>query len=226
MSNHSTNWDKANNESKIVNESLTTELERYKERVKNFEQRFNVDLSGHEKFIDSQMDDMIRMKNTKFAAFEMEIDTLKQALSKHVKEKESLLTTLNEYFEQNDLRAQLQAKDTVISKLKETIHSLRQNANPVKVKQDMDEIETINIELEHSVAKLLSKNEKLNKEKEHLKKTYKELYDSIKPTRVHAKEQCDALIVNLHSKSKENADLKSQIQEKVFANTTLKIELR
>ncbi|GJY50699.1 hypothetical protein Tco_0441546 [Tanacetum coccineum] len=79
----------------IVNESLTAELERYKERVKILEQRFNVDLSGREKFIDSQMDDMIRMKNIKFAAFETEIDTLKQALFKHVQEKESLLTTLN-----------------------------------------------------------------------------------------------------------------------------------
>ncbi|GJU45204.1 hypothetical protein Tco_1202470 [Tanacetum coccineum] len=85
----------AYNESKIVNESLTAELERYKERVKILEQRFNVDLSSREKFIDSQMDDMIRIKNTKFAAFETEIDTLKQTLSKHVKEKESLLTTLN-----------------------------------------------------------------------------------------------------------------------------------
>ncbi|GKA57538.1 reverse transcriptase domain-containing protein, partial [Tanacetum coccineum] len=85
----------ANNESKIINESLTVELERYKERVKILKQRFNVDLSGREKFIDLQMDDMIRMKNTKFAAFETEIDTLKQTLSKHVKEKESLLTTLN-----------------------------------------------------------------------------------------------------------------------------------
>ncbi|GJV64371.1 hypothetical protein Tco_1475199 [Tanacetum coccineum] len=41
------------------------------------------------------MDDMIRMKNTKFTTFEMEIDTLNQTFSKHVKEKESLLTTLN-----------------------------------------------------------------------------------------------------------------------------------
>ncbi|GKC11021.1 hypothetical protein Tco_1007803 [Tanacetum coccineum] len=90
-----TQQDKANNESKIVNESLTAELERYKERAKILEQRFNVDLSSHEKFIDSQIDDMIRMKNAKFAAFETEIDTLKQTLSKHVKEKESLLTTLN-----------------------------------------------------------------------------------------------------------------------------------
>ncbi|GJU69363.1 copia protein [Tanacetum coccineum] len=59
MSNHATNWDKVNNESKIVNESLTAELERYKKRVKILEQRFNFDLSGREKFIDSQMDDMI-----------------------------------------------------------------------------------------------------------------------------------------------------------------------
>ncbi|GKB35873.1 retrovirus-related pol polyprotein from transposon TNT 1-94 [Tanacetum coccineum] len=260
MFNHITNWDKANNESKIANESLTAKLERYKKRVKILEQRFNDDLSSHEKFIDSQMDDIIRMKNTKFATFEMKIDTLKQTLSKHVKEKESLLTTLNgfkmefnqresksidkeiinptlydgnvlskthdvfpvvdeeetlildeaklvkkndvyielskrfsnleqhcislevamqlnkeifqkdkssdnqndpeiqEYCEQNDLKAQLQAKDTVISKLKETIHSLRDNVNPAKVKKDIDEIETINIELEHNLkAQILKK---------------------------------------------------------------------
>ncbi|GJU49712.1 hypothetical protein Tco_1219267 [Tanacetum coccineum] len=54
-----------NNKSKMVNESLTAKLDRYKERVKILEQRFNVDLSSHEKFIDLQMDDMIRMKNTK-----------------------------------------------------------------------------------------------------------------------------------------------------------------
>ncbi|GKD91183.1 retrovirus-related pol polyprotein from transposon TNT 1-94 [Tanacetum coccineum] len=102
------------------------------------------------------------------------------------------------------MQAQLHAKDTVISKLKEIIHSLRDNANPDKVKKDIDEIETINIELEHSVAKLLSKNEKLNKDKEHLKKTYKELYDLIKLTRVRAKEQCEALIDNLNF-SKPNA---------------------
>ncbi|GJR27641.1 hypothetical protein Tco_1103873 [Tanacetum coccineum] len=91
MSNHVTNWDKANQEIKIVNESLTDELGRYKEQVKTFEQRQNVDLSSHEKLIDSQMDDMIR--NT--CAFKQEIDSLKQTLSNQVKEKESLLQTFN-----------------------------------------------------------------------------------------------------------------------------------
>ncbi|GJR11873.1 hypothetical protein Tco_0794525 [Tanacetum coccineum] len=48
MSNHVTNWDNVNQETKTVNESLTAELERYKERVKTFKQRLNVDLSSRE----------------------------------------------------------------------------------------------------------------------------------------------------------------------------------
>nr|GEX04899.1 hypothetical protein [Tanacetum cinerariifolium] len=52
--------EKANQEKN--NESLTVELERYKERVKTFEQRLNIDLSTREKMIDSQMDDMIKEK--------------------------------------------------------------------------------------------------------------------------------------------------------------------
>ncbi|GJV69400.1 hypothetical protein Tco_1484909 [Tanacetum coccineum] len=118
------------------------------------------------------------------------------------------------YFENNNLKAQLQAKYTIICKLKEHIKSMRENNKEEKVKQEMDEIETINIELEHSVAKLLSENECLHKEIEHLKKIYKDQSDSIKKTRALSKEQCDSLIAQLNSKSMENADLKGQIQEK------------
>ncbi|GKC16271.1 hypothetical protein Tco_1013053 [Tanacetum coccineum] len=82
-----------------------------------------------------------------------------------------------EYFENNDLKAQLQAKDTTIRKLKELIKSMRENDKEEKVKQDMDEIETINIELEHNVVKLLYENELLHKEIEHLKKVYKDQFD-------------------------------------------------
>nr|GFC43034.1 hypothetical protein [Tanacetum cinerariifolium] len=44
------------------NKSVTAKLERYKEQVKIFKQRLNMDLSTHEKMIDSQMDDMIKEK--------------------------------------------------------------------------------------------------------------------------------------------------------------------
>ncbi|GJY80382.1 retrovirus-related pol polyprotein from transposon TNT 1-94 [Tanacetum coccineum] len=59
-----------------------------------------------------------------------------------------------EYFKNNDLKAQLQAKDTTICNLKEHIKSIRENNKEEKVKQEMDEIETINIELEHRMFKL------------------------------------------------------------------------
>ncbi|GKB88691.1 hypothetical protein Tco_0960963 [Tanacetum coccineum] len=132
----------------------------------------------------------------------------------------------SEYFENNDLKAQLQEKDTTINKLRNHIKSLRESDKKDKVKQDMNDIETINIELEHSVAKLLSKNELLPKEIEHLKKIYKDQFDSIKMTQALSKEHYDSLIAQLNSKSMENADLKGQIQEKVFGTTTLQNELR
>ncbi|GJX89206.1 hypothetical protein Tco_0341220 [Tanacetum coccineum] len=57
---------------------------------------------------------------------------------------------------------------------------LNVKSNEAKVKNDIDVSETINIELEHSVAKLLAENEQLHKEKGHLKQTYKDLFDCTK----------------------------------------------
>ncbi|GKD74635.1 hypothetical protein Tco_1332917 [Tanacetum coccineum] len=48
MTDHVANVDKENQTNKMVNESLTAELERYKERVAIFEQRLNVDLNKRE----------------------------------------------------------------------------------------------------------------------------------------------------------------------------------
>ncbi|GJT26517.1 hypothetical protein Tco_0906792 [Tanacetum coccineum] len=119
-----------------------------------------------------------------------------------------------EFFEINDLKAQLQAKTTLICNLKNQIKSVKEASNEAKLKKEINVLETINIELESSVAKLLAENEKLNKENEHLKQTYKELYDSIKKTRIQMKDHNDSLIAQVNSKTVENADLKAQIQEK------------
>ncbi|GJU06948.1 putative late blight resistance protein homolog R1B-23 [Tanacetum coccineum] len=136
------------------------------------------------------------------------------------------LPEFREFFVINDLKAQLQAKTTLICDLKKHIKSVKEASNEAKVKDDIDVIETINIELEHSVAKLLTSNEQLHKENEHLKQTYKELFDSIKKTKVQNKENSESLISQINQKSVENADLKAQFQEKVFANAALKNELR
>ncbi|GKC80139.1 retrovirus-related pol polyprotein from transposon TNT 1-94, partial [Tanacetum coccineum] len=81
-----------NKDNLIANESLSTKLERYKERVKLLKERQNVDLSTREKLI---MDDIIREKNAQFADFEKEINYLKQTLSEQSKEKELLTKTFN-----------------------------------------------------------------------------------------------------------------------------------
>ncbi|GJR28013.1 hypothetical protein Tco_1104245 [Tanacetum coccineum] len=75
--------------------------------------------------------------------------------------------------------------DTSSSSRTYITHVVYADIRPVKDKEPMAEVlETINIELEHSVAKLLAEDEKLHKENEHLRQTYKDLYDSIKKMRV------------------------------------------
>nr|GEW70214.1 retrovirus-related Pol polyprotein from transposon TNT 1-94 [Tanacetum cinerariifolium] len=123
-------------------------------------------------------------------------------------------------------KAQSQENDTIIRKLKDRIKSLSGKDSVDNVKKDIDEIETINIELEHSVAKLLSENENLRKEREHLKSIYKDQFDSIRKTRIQSKEQCASFIAQINAKSVENSYLNAQLQEKVFTIATLKNELR
>ncbi|GKC62158.1 hypothetical protein Tco_1089756 [Tanacetum coccineum] len=131
--NHVNNWEKANKEQN--NESVTAELERYKERVKTFEQRLNIDLSSREKMIDSQMDDMIKEK----LALKEQVDSLEQNLSKQIKEKECLLQTFtvfkneskekeNKYMENEiDLEKKIKELDNIIFKVgqsAQTVHML------------------------------------------------------------------------------------------------------
>nr|GEZ15648.1 hypothetical protein [Tanacetum cinerariifolium] len=69
--------------------------------------------------------------------------------------------TFAELFEINDLKAQAQAKDTVILKLKEKLHSLNGDVNERKVKSEVEEIETLNIELDHKSAEVFDFNASL-----------------------------------------------------------------
>nr|GFA46252.1 integrase, catalytic region, zinc finger, CCHC-type, peptidase aspartic, catalytic [Tanacetum cinerariifolium] len=96
--------------------------------------------------------------------------------------------TFAELFETNELKAQIQEKDTVILKLKEKIKS---SSGDVKER-----------------------------------KTYKQLFDSIKSLRVPSKEQCDDLINEVNLKSVEVADLNASLQEKVLVITALKEQLK
>ncbi|GJS79975.1 retrovirus-related pol polyprotein from transposon TNT 1-94 [Tanacetum coccineum] len=374
MTNHVNNWEKANKEQK--NESITAELERYKERVKIFKQRLNIDLSSREKMIDSQMDDMIKEKlalkeNENKIDLEKNIKELdnivykagqstqtvhmltkpqsfygnihKQALdyqnpfylkkaqrikptlydgcvisekhdampmvddeetlileeesrskmSEKAKDPEAIkqnishkpidyekLNRLTEDFgkhfsSQQELSAEqafwfrivnpsiepsytppvivdvpselskvslvnaslkklkfhLTQFDSVVRKRTtpsalEEGYYLRENTKEENVNPDKCDLEPINKELENNVAKLISENERLCNEINHVKQVFKDQFESIKQTRVRHKEQCESLINKLNLKSMELEDLKAQIQDKVFVITSLKNDLR
>ncbi|GJV36192.1 hypothetical protein Tco_1408669 [Tanacetum coccineum] len=76
------NCTKINLENKSVNNTLTAELERYKEQVKVLKEGQNVDLRSNDNVSDS-------------SAQSVEIDRLKQTLFEHLKEKESLMQTVS-----------------------------------------------------------------------------------------------------------------------------------
>ncbi|GJS01345.1 hypothetical protein Tco_0317853 [Tanacetum coccineum] len=86
------------------------------------------------------------------------------------------------------------------------------SSNKAKIEKEIDVLETMNIELEHSVAKL-------RKENETLKQHYKDLYDSIKITRSKTTEQTTSLLAN-------NAELKSSVQTSaVYEKTSPRSDL-
>nr|GEU78461.1 hypothetical protein [Tanacetum cinerariifolium] len=94
-------------------------------------------------------------------SFELAMQLNKENLQKKntfVNQTEPLFDQL---FELNNLKAEHQAKYTTIEKLKENIKRLNKTSTTNNVKKDIDEIETINIELEHRVTKLIAKNEHL-----------------------------------------------------------------
>ncbi|GJR77931.1 integrase, catalytic region, zinc finger, CCHC-type containing protein [Tanacetum coccineum] len=75
-----------NQDNKSVNDTLTAELERYKEQVKVLKEGQNVDLKSKDNVSDS-------------CEQSVEIDRLKQTLSEHLKEKESLMQTKSQQLE-------------------------------------------------------------------------------------------------------------------------------
>nr|GEX11826.1 hypothetical protein [Tanacetum cinerariifolium] len=93
--------------------------------------------------------------------------------------------------------------------------------NEANIKREINVLETRNIDLESSVARLLAENEKLNKKNEHLKQTYKDLSDSIKKTSVQTKDHADSLIVQLSSLKNELRKSKGNSVDINFAPSIL-----
>nr|GEV60004.1 hypothetical protein [Tanacetum cinerariifolium] len=240
MTDHVANLDKENQTNKMVNESLTVELERYKERVTSFKQR-----------------------NAKFEAFQQEIDTLKQTLSNHCSVDKNALEIhikqlridndqlLNQIISQEIMHIVVNSVDildvsqsyvnecnkrleleTELLKKKDDNSGENQNASTFnqlfknELKAQSQEKDTVIRKLKDMIKSLTINDrvENVKKDIDEIERINIELEQSV--THVRSKEHSDSLIAQINAKSVENSYLNAQLQEKVFAIASLKTELR
>nr|GEU37326.1 spindle assembly checkpoint component MAD1-like [Tanacetum cinerariifolium] len=132
-----TNCNKVNDDNLIANETLSAELERYKERVKLLEERQNVNLCTREKLI---INDIIRDKDAQFADFKKEINSIKQTLFEQLKEKESLIKTFNVFKSESKEKEAKNIDNEIalekkVKELDNIVHKMGQSAQTVQSKE-------------------------------------------------------------------------------------------
>ncbi|GJU35615.1 hypothetical protein Tco_1183969 [Tanacetum coccineum] len=118
--------------------------------------------------------------------------------------------SFDQLFELNELKAQSQEKDTVIKKLKERIKSLSGKMNEDKIKKDLEEIEIINIELDHRSAEISNLNTSLQEKVlviTALKDDLKKLKGKVVVDNVVMKQTIDPKMLKInHSKLNVNSE--------------------
>ncbi|GJZ16660.1 hypothetical protein Tco_0552783 [Tanacetum coccineum] len=201
-----------------VNDTLTAELERYKEQVKVLKEGQNVDLRSNDNVLDSSTQSV-------------EIDRLKQTLSEHLKEKESLMQTvslLKDDFKKEEsrnidreiaLEMRIKQLDNIVFKrdliLSQTVHILTETCfflwihttkqalgfqNPFYLKKAQQ------LELKLYVGNVIEKTNSI-------------VIPDSEETLLLAEE-------SLNLKSVEISDLNASLQEKVLEITAFKDDLR
>ncbi|GJV44576.1 hypothetical protein Tco_1429112 [Tanacetum coccineum] len=95
----------ANEQNKVVNESLTAELVRYKEQVEIYEKRARFELTESEQKIDEQLRIIITDRNYKEESLKKELHSLKMQLNSTNNNNKSMVeevTTLKKAFKQKE----------------------------------------------------------------------------------------------------------------------------
>ncbi|GJW34320.1 retrovirus-related pol polyprotein from transposon TNT 1-94 [Tanacetum coccineum] len=146
------NCTKINLENKNVNDTLTAKLERYKEQVKVLNEGQNVDLRSNDNVSDS-------------SAQSVEIDRLKQTLSEHLKEKESLMQTVS--FLKDDLKKEESRNIDREVALEKRIKQLDNINSVISTEPTLSRRPTI-VEVPKDLPKVSMVNTSLKKLKHHL----------------------------------------------------------
>ncbi|GJY67519.1 hypothetical protein Tco_0469757 [Tanacetum coccineum] len=275
MTDHVAHLDKENHTNKIVNESLTAELERYKERIAIFEQRLNVDLNKPQRIQPTLYDGSVIAKEHVVISVIDDEETL--ILEEHSRSK-----MLDKQNDPISIEKKIKISPIDYSKLNKIKEDFVTSPTPVRIEAPSELPKCLELETELLTKKdLIEKDvyDKLLKSYSTLEKhcislelttqlnqevfqkdnfhenqnapTFNQLFelnelkapsqemDSVirklkdrikslsgKDKLVQSKEHYDSLIAQINAKSVENSKLNAQLQEKIFAITDLKNELK
>ncbi|GJZ21353.1 retrovirus-related pol polyprotein from transposon TNT 1-94 [Tanacetum coccineum] len=201
MSSRVAKCNKVQQENLIVNETLTTELESYKEQVKLFEERQKFDLNDREKYIDGQLRQVIIDRNAKVEDFEKQIDSLKLQLNATVESHNTLSTTVDvlkkEYKQKEDkyldvviaLQNKNKALDNVVYKMLEekympcdghtivkthdalSVIDTEKMSHPTKVETRVSSVPVLKKEIPRELPTISLVKDSFHKMKEHVNKS-------------------------------------------------------
>ncbi|GKF38216.1 hypothetical protein Tco_0118277, partial [Tanacetum coccineum] len=110
----------ANKPDIVVNDSLTSELARYKELVGEYEKRAKFELTDRERKIDEQMRIIISDRNRKETSLKSELHSAQILLSStvdHYKSKTEEVTFLKKDFKQKEVEVRLRTNKSVWTKV-------------------------------------------------------------------------------------------------------------
>ncbi|GJU73077.1 retrovirus-related pol polyprotein from transposon TNT 1-94 [Tanacetum coccineum] len=137
----------------IVNIIVNSSVDNSDVNVRECEKCLNLETELQTDFVEKEIYDKLFKSFTTLEkhCISLEVDT---QLNQEIFQRDNSVSnqsapSFDQLFELNELKAQSQEKDTVIKKLKERIKALSGKKNEDKIKQELEEIETINIELDH-----------------------------------------------------------------------------
>ncbi|GJX54309.1 retrovirus-related pol polyprotein from transposon TNT 1-94 [Tanacetum coccineum] len=142
MSNQVAKRNKVDKVNKTINESLTAELEIYKDQINFFKERRKFELNDREKYIDSQLREVTVDRNAKVVDFQNQLHSFKLQLSATVESHKTLSTTVDvlkqeckakkdKYYEEIiDLEKKNKALDNMIYKMGQSTQTMHMLTKP------------------------------------------------------------------------------------------------
>nr|GEV15525.1 hypothetical protein [Tanacetum cinerariifolium] len=151
----------------IVNIVVTANVNYAYEHVNEYKRRVTLETEIQKDFIKKECYEKLFKQYTtlKKHCISLEVDTQLEQENFQINNSfsQQSVPSFDQLFEINELKAQSQEKDTIIMKLKERIKSLSGNLKRGKDKKELEEIETINIDLQEKALVITAVKDNLRK---------------------------------------------------------------